>query len=201
MGWYRPYIADSRCPTCGSIERTRLLLFALESQKEYFRKGTRIVHFAPEKALRGFFVDMEYVTADLYNCADVKLNIESIDLEDASVDVVIANHVLEHVNDHNATREVHRVLRPGGRFFCMVPMVEGWEATYEDPSISRPLDRKLHFGQEDHLRLYGRDFTSRVRSAGFDLVEEYCVQGSKSVFYRLNPGEKVFIFERPGRTV
>ena len=45
-------------------------------------------------------------------------NIESIPFPDAHFDVVMANFMLYHVSDvPRALAEVHRVLRPGGRFF------------------------------------------------------------------------------------
>lgn len=196
-GWYTPYISDSRCPDCGSIERTRLFHFALTRFRHLFNPQTLVLHFAPERALRGFFSNCRYVTADAFHPADRKLDIESIDFPDNSVDIVIANHVLEHVDDLLAARELLRILEPGGHFFCMVPIVEGWDTTYENSAITATLDRKLHFGQEDHLRMYGKDFTQRMLSVGFILKEGYTVFGEDAVKYRLNFGEKVFVFVKP----
>jgi predicted SAM-dependent methyltransferase len=76
---------------------------------------------------------------------------EAIDLPDASVDLIIANHVLEHVDDAKASRELSRILRPNGVLLCMVPIVEGWATTYQNPDITTDEGRMLHFGQEDHV--------------------------------------------------
>jgi hypothetical protein len=53
----------------------------------------------------------------------------------------------------------------------MVPIIEGWEATYENPAIVNSEERRLHFGRVDHLRWYGADLRHRLRSAGFELTE------------------------------
>ena len=46
----------------------------------------------------------------------------------------------------------------------MVPIVEGWASTYENPSIVSEQERHIHFGQFDHVRYYGADI--RDRAAG-----------------------------------
>ena len=63
-----------------------------------------------------------YVTADLEPGFDIQVDIENLAVEDASFDVVICSHVLEHVNDTLALASIHRVLRPGGILIAMVPI-------------------------------------------------------------------------------
>ena len=49
---------------------------------------------------------------------------ETLPLDDRSFDLVIADHVLEHVADadaHGVAAEIHRVLRPGGWFAARTP--------------------------------------------------------------------------------
>ena len=41
--------------------------------------------------------------------------------------------------------------------------------TYEDPAIKTAEARKLHFGEEQHWRIYGNDFIDRLTSAGFEV--------------------------------
>jgi SAM-dependent methyltransferase len=120
------------------------------------------------------------------------LNLEAIDLPDASVGVVIASHVLEHVDDRKALGEIHRILVPGGRLVAMVPIIEGWDKTYENPAITTPSDRVAHFGQFDHVRFYGSDFRDRVTEAGFALTER-TAGGAESAQYRVGRGSKVFL--------
>ena len=158
-----------------------------------------ILHFAPEALLEIKFRALygEYRTADLNARADLKLDISAIALEAASVATVICNHVLEHVpDDRRALAELGRILKPGGKLIVSVPLIEGWERTYEDPAITDPSLRDLHFGQYDHLRYYGRDFRDRLREVGFVSVEEITAEGKEVVEYGLMRGEKVFICKR-----
>jgi SAM-dependent methyltransferase len=64
-------------------------------------------------------------------------------LADASLDLVVAFDVLEHLTDDDGcVREVHRVLRPGGTFLVAVPC---------DPRLWSAHDEAV-----DHLRRYTR---------------------------------------------
>ena len=137
-----------------------------------------------------------YVTLDLHQAADVRAPLESTGLPAASFDHVICCHVLEHVDDRLALAELFRVLRPGGTLLAMVPLIEGWDATYEDPSIASSRDRELHFGQGDHVRFYGRDLCTRFCDAGFALTEVTAV-GADVVKFALTRGEKLFVATKP----
>jgi len=46
------------------------------------------------------------------------------------------------------------------------------EKTVEDASVSDPSERLRLFGQEDHVRMYGRDYIDRLREAGFTVKIE-----------------------------
>lgn len=153
------------------------------------------LHFAPERGMADLLrkTARQYVSADLApGRADRVMNIESIDAPDASFDWVICSHVLEHVDDGCALREIHRVLGPGGVALIMLPVIEGWAQTYENEAAHTPEDRKRHFGQSDHLRLYGADVRDRIRAAGFDL-DEFTAEGEDVLTYGLQRGEKLFI--------
>jgi hypothetical protein len=189
----RPPRLDALCPQCGSLERHRLFWLWFKGEKS--KLDEPILHFGPEPILTAKFRTLysEYATADLYNEADLNLNIEGIDLQSGSINTVICNHVLEHVSDSKALAEIYRVLSEKGRLIASIPIVEGWDHTYEDGSITNPLERELHFGQSDHVRYYGRDFRERLRSAGFTKVEEVTAGGQDAVKYGLLPGEKIFL--------
>jgi hypothetical protein len=73
----------------------------------------------------------------------------------------------------------------------MVPIVEGWDKTYEDSTIVEAKDRRLHFGQWDHVRYYGRDIRDRVRRAGFELTEFTAIEPEIQTL-GLCRGEKIF---------
>ena len=74
----------------------------------------------------------------------------------------------------------------------MVPIIEGWTSTYENPSVRTNRGRNLHFGQADHVRFYGADVRERIRAAGFAL-DEYAANGEDCVKFGLARGETVFI--------
>lgn len=192
--WFGPtLIRDNTCPSCGAHPRHRL--FWLWYQGAANGLDTPILHFAPEavlsKRIRKSYV--EYATADLFGDADLRLNIEEIELDSESCKTIICNHVLEHVNDRKALRELCRVLSVDGRLICSVPIAEGWEETYENPSVTATGDRELHFDQADHVRYYGRDFRDRLREAGFNRIEEIGADGEQVVRYGLLRGEKIFV--------
>lgn len=138
-----------------------------------------------------------YATADLdARGVDYRVDIRETGLSGSNWDVVIASHVLEHVEDDGrALRECHRLLRRGGDLVVMVPIVEAWSRTYEDESITKPLHRLAHFGKEDHVRVYGRDVRDRIVGAGFEITE-FSGSPHECVEHGLTPGEVVFVARR-----
>jgi SAM-dependent methyltransferase len=182
------------CGNCGSMERQRLVGLWMDANA-HIVNGANILHFAPEPGLAHQFRERagQYRSADLNpNSADIVLNIEDIDLPDESVELIVCSHVLEHVDDKKALREMHRVLVPAGRAVLMFPIVEGWERTYEDATRTSPEDRTRYFGQHDHVRMFGRDVRDRIAEAGFR-VTEFTAEEPEVSRYGLVRGEKVFI--------
>jgi SAM-dependent methyltransferase len=176
---FKPYGPSRRpaasCPSCGSLERHRFLWLCLNRLYGDLLDGSRILHFAPEPAVQRLLAKRggSYLRADLDETrADVQADITDMAaFEDGSYDVIVCSHVLEHVpDDAAALRELRRLLAPGGVAFLMVPQYNA-QATFEDPSITDPEERKRAFGQADHVRRYGRDFSDRVRASGFALTE------------------------------
>lgn len=199
-GFGRPLRLDARCPSCDALERHRLLMLAISRGeiKNFANENSRVLHFAPEKILESRFRDQfnDYTTADLYFDADLVLNLEEINVEDEQYDIIVANHVLEHVDDRKAAYELSRILKKGGVLVCQVPIVEGWNTTYENDAIQTEDERWLHFGQGDHVRFYGTDFRQRICNGGFKLIKEVTSEGSDVIQYGLLRGEKVFVFEK-----
>lgn len=158
------------------------------------------MHLAPELALSKIFssLNIEYITADLNpDAADYKVNITKLPFADNSFDIIICYHVLEHVeNDKKAMRELYRVLRKGGIAFIQSTVFKDLKRTYEDPNITSPKARLKAFGQDDHVRKYGLDFTSRLTKAGFKvIIDEYAQKlgAGKIRKYALRPYEEIYV--------
>ena len=165
---------DALCPSCLSLERHRLIWLWLERHSTLFDSHPTLLHIAPEVSLMRHFKrhykgHTGYITADLESpLADMHFDVQHIPMEDRSVDVVICNHLFEHVeDDRRAMRELHRILRPGGWGIVLVPDDRSRAETFEDDTITDPKERTRIFGQYDHRRIYGRDFDNRLREAGF----------------------------------
>jgi len=171
-----PLRKNARCWKCGALERHRLLYRYLKARTNLFTDRLRLLHFAPEAILGGIFSqlpNLEYVTTDYCHPSKVKMDITSLALQANSVDAIICVHVLEHIpDDRSAMAELRRVLKPGGWAIIQVPLCTERERTYEDFSITDPKQRFIHFGQEDHVRIYGNDYRNRLEQAGFEVVVE-----------------------------
>ncbi len=161
------------CPGCLSLERHRLLWLFLKQKTDFFSAPLRVLHFAPEQPFLKRFKalkNLEYITADLDSpIADKKLDVTAMDLPDNSFDVILCNHVLEHVNDiDKAFSEILRVLKPGGWAILMVPINPDGD-TLDDPSVTDSKERERLFGQYDHVRYFGRDYAKILENAGFEV--------------------------------
>ena len=160
-----------------------------------------MLHIAPEQCFHGIFRKMknlDYTTGDLVSpIADLHFDLHNIPLESNTYDVVFCNHVLEHVQDDaRCMSELARVLAPGGLAIMQVPIDYSRETTLEDPSIVTPEDREKYYWQKDHMRLFGRDYPSRLEAAGFS-VTPFAVKDKYSDAqinkFRLQEGEILYV--------
>ena len=163
-------------PSTLSLERHRLLWLYLKQETDFFTAPKKVLHIAPEQCFIKRFKkqkNLDYITADLYSpIVDVKADILDLPFKDNSFDVVLCNHVLEHIeDDKKAMKELYRVLKPNGFGIFQVPQDLQLEKTYEDFSITSPEERAKHFGQYDHVRVYGKDYFNRLREVGFTVKE------------------------------
>lgn len=173
--------SNALAPHSMSLERHRLLWLYLKEKTNFFTGQNKVLHIAPEYCFIRLFERMknlDYTTADLVSpWAKVKLDVQDIPFPENSFDVILCNHVLEHVSDDlKAIGELYRVMKPGGFGIFQVPLDISIDKTQEDESINTPALRELHYGQRDHLRLYGTDYPNRLRSAGFIVTEDKFVQ-------------------------
>lgn len=160
--------------------------------------GRRILHFAPERdMLRRMRDNPLYESADLHQPGVThRVDITRVPLPDASYDVVIANHVLEHIpDDRQAMRELFRLLKPGGSAVLSVPINATRQQTYENAAVTAPAQRHAHFSAEDHRRYYGLDFSDRLAEAGFR-TSAFRVTPEEEVRYGLLRDEWITIAEK-----
>lgn len=184
-------------PSTLSLERHRLLWLYLKNETDFFINPKKVLHFAPEQAFYKRFKkqkNLDYTTTDLNSpLADVKADICNLPFKDEEFDVILCNHVLEHIpDDTQAMKELYRVMKKGGMGIFQIPQDLSREKTFEDDSITDRKERAKIFGQYDHVRIYGRDYFDKLRSVGFTVIEEdYTQKISPELVdkYRLAKGE------------
>jgi len=167
---------NALAPDSMSLERHRLMWLFLQQKTNFFTEKLKFLHVAPEFCFINLFKKMEnlqYITGDLVSpWADVKMDVHDIPFNDNEFDVVICNHVLEHVkDDKKVMEEFYRVMKKGGWGIFQVPIDKNNKQTIEDPNITDPKDRERLYWQSDHLRLYGLDYSKRLQKAGFKVTE------------------------------
>jgi SAM-dependent methyltransferase len=201
--------SNAMCPVCHSLERHRALWLYLHDKTNLFSDTLVVLHFAPEEAFRGALTalrNLKYVTADIEaSQAMLAIDITDIPFDADHFDVILCNHVLEHVpNDHQAMAELYRVLKPGGWAILQSPVDAGRDRTFEDPTVKSPQERERLFGQRDHVRVYGRDYTARLENAGFTVnVDDYPRQLGRERIDQCALGNEleVFLCTKPRRDV
>lgn len=158
------------CPICYSKDRDRAVYLFLLHETDIFKKKLTILHASPSNALKAKLKQIksaEYLETYLNNNdRNIQIDLRKIPFPSGFFDLVIANHVLEHIdNDLQALREIFRVLKTGGRAVLQVPYSLVLEKTYETDT----LNRSKEFGQHDHMRIYGKDYLEKLRTVGFSV--------------------------------
>ena len=169
---YKTVRKNALCPGTLSLERHRLLWLYLDKETNFLSSNLKVLHVAPEQVFYKKFKKLknwEYFTFDLNSpIADIKGDLISTNFKDEYFDLIICNHVLEHIeDDKSALDEMYRILKYNGISILQVPINVKRENTFEDLSIKSKIQREKYFGQYDHVREYGLDFKDRVEQAGF----------------------------------
>ena len=160
----------AQCPHCRALERHRTLWLYFETCDLFKKPGMKLLHFAPERAFLSRFSGMDNID---YWPVDIDptipgirrtANIMDIPFEDESMDMIICNHVMEHIEDETkALTELRRVLKSDGIAIINAPVDPERETTFENPAYNTPELRLKYFGQHDHVRIYGRDYPERLK--------------------------------------
>jgi len=147
-----------RCTRCRSLERHRQLRRVYAFLPADFLAGLDVLQLSPDIGVDPAWFRSYEVSE--YGGAN-SLDLQAIDRPDARYDLVICNHVLEHVaDDRQGLRELLRVTRPEGFVQITVPSPYT-RATTVDWGFP---DARAH----GHYRGYGRDFLARFGQARAD---------------------------------
>ena len=201
-----PQRTNAQCPYCGAVERHRAIWLYFENCTDIMSNARKskynILHFAPEKVFYDKFKNMincDYYPVDadytMKNIRDV-VDIQELFYEDNFFDVIICIHVLEHIPDDNrALKQLLRVLANNGVAYIDVP-IYNTEKTFEDSSYNTPELRLKYYGQEDHVRKYGKDFFEKLKRAGFNVeVIELNQNFSDEELYRYGLQRNMYLYK------
>lgn len=205
MPYGDPPRPNRACPRCGALQRHRVLALYLDRELEITKRSYRILHIAPERAIRPLLEaspNKVYASVDLtLSSASVRAALADLPFADGCFDVVVCSHVLEHIDqDVQCMTEMGRVLSPGGQALIMVPVDRSLAVTYEDSSISGAEARLRAFGHPEHVRYYGPDVVDRLRTSGFAVEEvDYTARlaPGEAVQAVVGPGEIIYVCRRP----
>ena len=192
------------CPSCDAFDRERLTALYLEQAFVSLdpRARYRLIEFAPAHSLHRMIrrhAFIEYRSADLLNPDVQDRGVDLTDMPrypDASVDVFLCSHVLEHIpDDRKAMRELNRVLKPQGFGVLLVPLFPDVHETHEDPQIETLEARWKYYGAGDHVRQYGKqDFVHRLEEAGFSVDQLDVAHFGTEAFRRAGIAENSVLY-------
>ena len=192
------YRLNSLCPNCRSADRERLVYLFIK-KNELLYPQMKLLHIAPERNIQEILEkkEIDYFSADLDSpIARIKMDVRNINFPSDHFDMIICNHVLEHIiEDKKAIKELYRVLKPGGKAILQVPYSPILNETFEDFSITGEKEREEAFGQFDHVRIYGTDYVNRLQSAGFQ-VEQRKLDKNMIKNFALNSAEPIFFCKK-----
>ncbi|MBT4387938.1 class I SAM-dependent methyltransferase [Candidatus Woesearchaeota archaeon] len=194
------YRNNAICPFCKSSDRERLVYLFLKSNDLLkLKPKMKLLHIAPEINLKNIIEkkNIKYHSADLHNpLAKIKMDIQNIGFPKNHFDAIICNHVLEHIiDDKKAMSELYRVLKPKGWAILQVPYSPIMKHSFEDLSITNSEERAEIFGQSDHVRIYGLDYPTRLKSVGFS-VKKKKIDINLIKKFALNPNEIIFFCKK-----
>lgn len=194
----RKNLPEQRCPNCASRPRDRLLsCYTMFHNISLHDK--HILHFSAEPNLfRLLKSNPNYISGDIKKSKYAKyfVNVTDITYPDNYFDIIICNHIMEHVDDHmKGFQECFRVLKKGGIAFFSVPYDPKLEKTWYPPE-GMPLEEVEKICGWDHKRIYGQDFPNIISTVGFN-VETFLLNESDSKEYVTASTDPIFVAKKP----
>jgi len=95
----------------------------------------------------------------------IKGSAYSLPFPDESIDLIVCSEVLEHLHEYNdAVVEIHRVLKPGGKFYASVP------ASWPE-KVCWSLSKDYQNQPGGHLRIFNQlELVSEIKESGFKFL-------------------------------
>jgi SAM-dependent methyltransferase len=200
-------LVNHLCPACNCNDRERHLWLYLRGLGMLGRvPQSRVLHVAPEYAVERRLRALqprEYVAGDLMprQHAHVRVDVERLTFGDGAFDLIVCNHVLEHVEDPSrAVAEFARCLAPGGYLIAQTPYAPGLKHTFEMDGKVPTQFAVMFYGQDDHVRLFGRDILDVFLAAGLEgglVPHREALPGVDPAEFGCNEREPFFLFRRP----
>lgn len=169
-----------RCTKCQSLERHRIFRKIFLALKDTDFSAFKVLMFSSDPSVEpNWFSEFEYSKYEEKN----SLDLQKIDRLSGSYDLVICNHVLEHVADDNAAlNELGRIIKDNGFVFLSVPRPHH-QLTTDDWGYP---DKNQHY----HYRNYGSDIVKRFKSYiphiwVLSIIEDDNVTGLEDIVYFL----------------
>lgn len=199
------------CPSCRCSDRDRhLWLYMNAAGVAAQLQGSTVLHLAPEPHLERLIAAAQpahYIRGDLHptQAHHQRINLEALPFDDDSLDLVICNHILEHVqHPDKALSEIHRTLKPGGVVIAQTPYAPCLKHTFETKTVPDAQTAHLLFGQADHVRLFGDDITDYFHTAGLQgdlLTHASLLPEVPPAEFGCNAREPFFVFWKPAAPV
>ncbi len=190
------------CPRCGSSSRERRIIQIVDEN----HKNGKLLDFSPPKSQMKYFKEkfkQNYLSTDYLNEfeADFHFDITNINLPENEIQTIICYHILEHIEyDFSAMKELFRILSPNGKIFIQTPFKEG--EIYENENIIQPEERKLHFGQADHVRVYSiNGLKNRLEKVGFAVEILSFTNQNEENYFGLLENETILVGRKSKETL
>ena len=199
------YRNNAMCPNCFSKDRERLVYLFLQKllKQNIINLHSKIIHFSPESSLENNLFRKKftnYTTADIITGkCDIDLNLQDFNYKEKNFDLVICNHVLEHIeNDMVAIKNIYSILKPNGVAMLQVPLSTLIKKDFKKENVNTNNERLDNYGQIDHVRIISKEnYLKKLEQVGFKLKLDYMESEKNNITsYGLNLKEFIIQVEK-----